>query len=488
MFKLKPKAPCGEALCILDYVEKKLEGKEVQAPGVGYGIHISMLKYFEKLLANEKKMSDSAKNMLGITAALSSFDVNMSHSAMKLIDFSKEMAALSESNLAIVQQTTASMNQVNETVGDTSETLQKLSEASEVLVQRNNSSLSQVKEINEIKNNVMYDADIMSKQIQQLVEMANKVNEIVNDVRDIAEQTNLLALNASIEAARAGEHGKGFSVVAQEIRKLADNTKVSLEGMYSFVKNIHSAAENGKSSMDRTVKSTAEMSKKLDEVTDTITQNVGMLETTIEDVRKINRSMEGIKLATNEINQAMESSSRDAEKLSDMTRIIGEDAEHTAGQAKQISKIDDDLSRLVKEMITALQGGKNTISNQELVQNINKAKEAHIVWMNNLKKITSEMKVYPLQINGHKCAFGHFYHSINVKHPSIKDIWDSIDGVHNELHGSGHAVIEAVREGNTLKAQEYYNKADRLSKEVIAYLDKVSVGIEEQTAKGIQVM
>lgn len=229
MFK-NIKKPCDEALCILGYVEKRMEGKREERPKAEYHIHSRMLNSFEKLFDNERKMSEAAKKILSIAASLSSFDVNMSHISYNLMDFAKEMALLSESNLAIVEQTTASMSEVNETVNETSATLDNLAEASQILMSRNNTSLSQLSEINQLKDNVVNDANIMSNQIQQLVEMANNINYIVNSVKAIADQTNLLALNASIEAARAGEHGRGFAVVAQEIRKLADDTKRALKG------------------------------------------------------------------------------------------------------------------------------------------------------------------------------------------------------------------------------------------------------------------
>ncbi|KUO76965.1 MAG: chemotaxis protein [Clostridia bacterium BRH_c25] len=488
MFGKSAGKPCNEAICILNYVEKRLNGEEVQEPGVEYPIHMTVLEYFNKLLANEKQMSAAAKQMLIITAALSSFDVNMSHSAYKLIDFAKEMSMLSESNLAIVEQTTASMNQVNDTVSNTADTLEQLAAASEVLVTRNNQSLSQIEEVNDLKNNVMADANIMSQQIQQLVEMANKVNDIVNDVKKIADQTNLLALNASIEAARAGEHGRGFSVVAQEIRKLADDTKISLGGMNTFVNNIQSAALSGKESMDSTINATVEMSEKLEAITGTIRENVDMLHSTIDDIQIINESMDGIEGATNEINQAMEASSRDAEKLSQMTQIITKDATQSAEYAKQISDIDDSLSGIVREMMQALLGSKNAMSNQELIQNLKSAKEAHGKWVINLKNIVDEMRSYPIQINSSKCAFGHFYNSININHPSIEADWKEIDSIHGELHNYGHKVLDAVKERDASKAQEYFYKAEELSRSVLSRLDKVISEVEEQEGKGVRVL
>lgn len=482
------KTPCNEALCIIKNVEDRLSGKIDENPKVDYPIHETLFKHFDKLFASEKKMSASAKTMLSIISSLSDFDVKMKYSSYKLIDFAKNMTSLSESNLAIAEEITANINQVNETISHTSDTMNQLSQASKVLVEKNDTSMVQLNEINVLKENVVKDTTTMSEQIKQLVDMAVKVNQIVNGVEAIAEQTNLLALNASIEAARAGEAGRGFAVVAEEIRKLADGTKSNLDDMRIFVNNIHQAANGGKESMNNTMESTNKMNLKLDIISGTIKENVSMLKDTIKDVDKISESMEDIKASVDQINQAMDSSTKDVEKLNYMTQEIHSDATQSAQNAQQISKIDEELSGIVRDMISSLNGGINAITNEELLSNLSKAKEAHHNWMINLKRIIDEMRTYPIQTNSKRCAFGHFYHAISITHPDIVIEWTAIDEVHHELHNMGTKVIDAVNTMNSAQANELYLQAEKLSQQIFMHIDNVIKALEKNSKSGVEVL
>lgn len=479
MFGRAFRKPCEEAECIVKYVEGSLAGKEVDCPDVKYPLHNKVLGHFKKLLENEGTMSKAAKEILDIVSALSNFDVSMSHISYQLMDFAGEMTSLSQSNLAIVEQTTASMNQVNQSIDTTSKTLRNLSEESAVLAQKNDESINLLKEVQTLKEYVVQDTGVMSDKIQQLVELATEVGKIVDSVQMIAEQTNLLALNAAIEAARAGENGRGFAVVAQEIRKLADDTKQNLEGMRQFVNRIYGAAQDGKGSLESTLTSTGQMSEKIEMVSDTIGRNVDMLKSVTEDVAEINKSMEGIRVAADEIDQAMEASSSDAERLSHMTQSIHKDAVQSVEFAGQISLIDDRLSAIVSEMFEGLNGGSHAVTNKELLEVIRKARESHAKWMEVLNKIVVEMRTYPLQTNPRKCAFGHFYHAIQIDRPEIIEDWRRIDTIHHEFHSMGDKVMNAVKQNDEKTAHQLYNEAVELSKQMLAALGRVENEVEQ---------
>jgi len=487
MFRKKSHSYCNEAEKILAYVEGKLQGKQVVKPEIEYPLHQKVLNNFEKLLTNEEKMANSAKEILEIVSSLSTFDVGMQHISYELLDFAGKISTLSESSLAIVQQTTASMQEVNSSIGETASTLNHLTERSVELTEKNNESVNLLQEMQVLKENVERDTQTMNDKIEQLVELAIEVGKIVESVQNIAEQTNLLALNAAIEAARAGEHGRGFAVVADEVRKLADDTRKNLVGMENFVNSIRTASQEGKESLERTMESTGQMSEKIELVSTTIGRNVEMLNSVVYDVEKINTSIKGINIAANEISKAMDASSADAEKLTIMTQSIHQEAAQSVDYARQIAEIDDRLSGLVGDMLEALKGGSNAITNQELLDVIENAMIAHKNWVQGLKRIVEEMRVYPIQTNSHKCAFGHFYHAIRIDNPEIAEDWNLIDNIHDQIHLTGDRVIEAVKQDDPQAAAQIYEEAIALSSQLLNLMDKVASKVRELTEKGINV-
>ncbi len=339
---------------IMEYVKGTLEGKEMTCPKSKYEIHNRVIDQINKLLKHEKQMSVTTREVLEVASSISSFAKKLTHMSDQLIEFASNMEEVSESNSTIVEETNVTMKEVTETIDVVANTLDTLKNESEIFADKNNDSVILLREVSEIKDNVIDDNFHMNLKIEQLVELTTEVGKIVDSVQAIANQTNLLALNASIEAARAGEQGRGFSVVADEVRNLADDTKKNLEGMRNFVDKIYVAANEGKESMNRTIESTNQMSRKIDLVSETIDGNIRMMRGLVSSVTRINESMQEVKTSALEINKTMETSSSDAQRLKDMTQNIHQDAIQSVDFARSIADIDDKLSVIATDLSEGL--------------------------------------------------------------------------------------------------------------------------------------
>ncbi|WNB91481.1 globin-coupled sensor protein [Bacillus sp. NEB1478] len=141
-----------------------------------------------------------------------------------------ELASISEETSAALQELSSKADEVVDFAKNSADSANEVTHQS---IAGKSKLDGHQKMIYEIKKQ----SEIITSDLSKLEEAAHKINDVVSIVTGIAEQTNLLSLNAAIEAARAGEAGRGFSVVAQEVRKLADQTKISVSGVSELVIN-----------------------------------------------------------------------------------------------------------------------------------------------------------------------------------------------------------------------------------------------------------
>nr|WP_284143297.1 methyl-accepting chemotaxis protein [Metabacillus flavus] len=138
------------------------------------------------------------------------------------------------------------------------------------LIQINKQHLTNaIDSINEVKES----SGNSIKHVEMLTEKTSEVEKVLSAIRTIADQTNLLALNAAIEAARAGEHGKGFAVVADEVRKLAEQSSQSSQVIQDILKEILNAKE--------------QVSQSLHKTSDMINESVAVISKTTDDFDKM---------------------------------------------------------------------------------------------------------------------------------------------------------------------------------------------------------
>jgi methyl-accepting chemotaxis protein len=166
---------------------------------------------------------------------------------------------------------------------DNEATCKEVVEASEMLRISRDELMSMIEMIH---HSVEVEAAFAVK-IHELTNNARQIREVLSVIGDIADQTNLLALNAAIEAARAGEHGRGFAVVADEVRKLAERTQGSLTQTDVTISLIVSAIEEASVQMEQNAKSIEKLGEKSQLVGERIEQTSGVVNQTSVAIKKL---------------------------------------------------------------------------------------------------------------------------------------------------------------------------------------------------------
>ncbi len=237
-----------------------------------------------------------------------SIDVKISDTSkttQEIIELSNKQKEGIEENYKIVENTLLTSQELIQALKDTKQNSQNVS------VKVNQSLDFSEKEQESVKANIekmfilRQKIQIIAELILELSEHTQQIGETIYLIEDIAEQTNMLALNAAVEAARAGENGKGFSVVAGEIRKLADQSKQATTKITSLIRNIQQATNS-------TVMATEEGSKEIElgvELADNINKNIESLINLIGDVKisseKISTEVQGQETLSVSVNTAI---------------------------------------------------------------------------------------------------------------------------------------------------------------------------------------
>ncbi len=173
--------------------------------------------------------------------------------------------------------------------------------------------------------------DLISAKLGTISEKAHNITTIVGTITRVADQTNLLSLNAAIEAEKAGEYGLGFSVVAKEIRRLADQTAIATVDIEQMIKEMQSAVSTGVMEMDKFAR---EVRQGVTEVGN-ITQQVGLV---IVQVQQLTPRFDAV-------NQGMEMQFQGAQQISEAMTQLSNTSNQTADSLQEINRVIEHLNQ-----------------------------------------------------------------------------------------------------------------------------------------------
>ncbi|MGE7659156.1 methyl-accepting chemotaxis protein [Bacillus altitudinis] len=255
------------------------------------------------------------------------------------------------SDLEVANQQMTQFNQSIENVKEQSDQIKRISDQSNQSSQQGQQIVQQLKRSNE--QSIQASQGIRSG-IEQLSTKVQDISQITDTIESISNETNLLALNASIEAARAGEHGKGFSVVASEVRNLAEQTKQSAVQIQQMIQGIKEETTATAGMMSKTMDRFAE----LDEAVHATEQEFNSISTSISQTivetnamaKELNTLLEQNDLITKAMHGAAHISQENAAAIEEITASTDEQVTAISNVAKAAERLNELSMRLNQDI------------------------------------------------------------------------------------------------------------------------------------------
>lgn len=195
----------------------------------------------------------------------------------------------------------------------------------------------------------------ISSKISSLGKDIHKINEITDLINSIADQTNLLALNAAIEAARAGESGRGFSVVADEIRALAEQSKESSENISKLIASISAETNNTVITSDTINKKLTEQISGIDDTIDSFKEIIEAIGQIIPKIQNVNLLAADINKQKDNILSRVETASSIAEETSASSEQISAAAQEMNASSEEVASTAQSLSAMTSNLLSDVQ-------------------------------------------------------------------------------------------------------------------------------------
>lgn len=412
---------------------------------------------YKRLTNGRKGFADVFEKNIKAVMQISSLDLTMQHQTEKILDISQRVASATETIFG--SSAGASGNQQEELT----KTIVRISGETDEVYRKIEAGQEELTAIKELSDHTIAISREMQEDMDKLVNIINHINGVISGINSISLQTNLLALNASVEAARAGDAGKGFSVVANEIRELSEETQKLTADMGTFVKNMKDASQKSVQSSTNTIDSLANMTEKI--------KNVWQLNNeSQQSVSSINESVSSIAAVSEEISSSMTEMQNQLRESTEFMQVVGHELQEAS---KPVAEIEKTLDDTVKQMGRMTTDAFYHLENQEFAQYMTSAISSHHTWLENLKNMVAKREIIPLQLDSSKCGFGHFYYAMTPHNPRILSIWNGLGAKHQQFHKYGAAVINAINSEKFSEAEQIYWEAENYSRELISDMERI---------------
>ena len=300
----------------------------------------------------------------GIITSIANSTHQLASASEELSASSSQITSGTEKQRAQTEQMATSMEEMSATVMDIAKNANEAAESSKSATEKANKGGEIVKNTVEGMNKIADAVKESAGTIEALKNSSEQIGEIISVIDDIADQTNLLALNAAIEAARAGEQGRGFAVVADEVRKLAERTTKATKEIADMIKSIQADTGGAVSSMEAGSKEVESGVKLTHEAGESLKQIVA-------EVQKVTDMVQQIATSTEQQSTASEEISSNVESVSTVVKETSSSIQESNHAVQELSRLATELNEIVDQFKLAKEETAEGTNDKEAV-----AKEA----------------------------------------------------------------------------------------------------------------
>ncbi len=295
-------------------------------------------------------VSKSAERVAVSSRTLSDSAEQSSQAADRIASTITDIAKGSESQLSAVNETTAVIEQISsgiQLVAVNADNVASTSEKTYHAAQNGEKAVNEViKQMSHIESTVTNSAEV----IRQLGTRSKEIGSIVDTISGIAGQTNLLALNAAIEAARAGEQGQGFSVVAEEVRKLAEQSEEAAKQIAVLIQAILTDTDRAVVAMNEGTKEVKIGSEVVNSANQSFKEIGNLIKEVSSQVREISSAIQQIAANSKQIVNSMQNINQTSKEATGQTQTVSAATEEQLASMEEMVSLGQNLSNMAEEL------------------------------------------------------------------------------------------------------------------------------------------